>query len=170
MEKVMIDNSAYKLAQQAKDHSDWMSNFEEKRRNEIDQYQKEKSFTDEILALKNRNQELENLLSRPLKQIAQEHPAFKNNYEALINAYKEVQDEILAGWILSQKAYKETAMQVGIEAGKTPEEIKEMAKKNEEVVLNNQSEIDQGNNASTSKILTENLSAIIANRKKNQGK
>lgn len=160
----MIDNSAYKLAQQAKDHSDWMSNFEEKRRNEIDQYQKEKSFTDEILALKNRNQELENLLSRPLKQIAQEHPAFKNNYEALINAYKEVQDEILADWILGQKAYKETAMQLGIQLGKTPEEIKKIASQNVNAVLENKTE--HGNNASSSKTLSENAAAIIAMRKK----
>lgn len=170
MEKVMIDNSAYKLAQQSLEHSEWKLNKTQEWIKDQQHEREIKNATDEILALKNRNQELENLLSRPLKQIAQEHPAFKNNYEALINAYKEVQDEILAGWILSQKAYKETAMQVGIEAGKTPEEIKEMAKKNEEVVLNNQSEIDQGNNASTSKILTENLSAIIAIRKKNQGK
>ena len=160
MEKVMIDNSAYKLAQQAKDHSDWMSNFEEKRRNEIDQYQKEKSFTDEILALKNRNQELENLLSRPLKQIAQEHPAFKNNYEALI----EAQNEILADWILGQKAYRETAMQLGLQLGKTPEEIKNQFSQNVNSVLENKTE--HGNNASSSKTLSENAAAIIAIRKK----
>jgi len=167
MEKVMIDNSAYKLAQQSLEHSEWKLNNTKEWIKDQEHERELKKAADEIIALKNRNQELENLLSRPLKQIAQEHPEFKKNYDVVISAYKEAQDEILAGWILSQKAYKETAMQIGIEVGKTPQEIKEIANKNEEVVLNNQSEIDSGNNASTSKILTDNLSAIIAKRKKN---
>lgn len=121
--------------------------------------------TDEIIALKNRNQELENLLSRPLKQIAQEHPEFKDNYEAVINAYKEAQDEILADWVLSQKAYKETAMLLGFQVGKAPEEVVKMADQQRDTVLNNQSE--HGNNASTSPLLSRHAEAIIAMRKKN---
>lgn len=168
MEKVMIDNSAYKLAQQAKEHSDWKSNFEEKRRNEIDQYQKEQSAASEIIALKNKVTELENLLARPLKQIAQEHPEFKKNYDVLVGAYKEAQEESLAKWILSQKAYRETAMLLGLQVGKTPEEVVNMAEKNKDVVLNNQSEL--GNNASSSPLLQDNAAAIIAMRKKNGNK
>lgn len=160
MEKVMIDNSAYKLAQQAKDHSEWKLNKTQEWIKDQQHEREIKNATDEILALKNRNQELENLLSRPLKQIAQEHPAFKNNYEALI----EAQNEILADWILGQKAYKETAIQLGIQVGKTPEEIKKIASQNVNAVLENKTE--HGNNASSSKTLSENAAAIIAIRKK----
>lgn len=129
-----------------------------------DKYENQlKNATEEILKLKNKNKKLEELLSRPLKEIAQENAEFKENYEILIEAQKE----IIADWILSQKAYKETAMILGMQLGKTPEEIKKMAESNEDVVLNNNSTIDDGNNASSSKTLSNHAAKIIDMRKKN---
>jgi len=170
MEKVMIDNSGYKIAQQITDHSNWKTNFESERRNEFDQNEKNRSHEEQmknaaaqIVELKNKNKKLEELLSRPLKEIAQEHAEFKENYDILIEAQKE----IIADWILSQKAYKETAMILGIQVGKTPEEVKKMAEINEDVVLNNKSNIDNGNNAASSKTLSNHASKILDMRKKN---
>ncbi len=65
-----------------------------------------------------------------MAEIAQANRSFKQAYED--------QMELLAGWMVSQKAFKELAIQFGIEKGLTPDEIRDMGIKKEfDVLLNN---------------------------------
>lgn len=81
-------------------------------------------------------EELENLLSKPMKEIAQKNGAFKETYLK--------QQELMAQFIVSQRAFKEIAMKYGKELGKTPEQVANEARTTEETVKNGQSEF--GNN------------------------
>lgn len=77
------------------------------------------------------------LLSKPMAEIAQYNGDFKAAYEA--------QREMMANWIVSQKAFKEAATDLGIQAGKTKEDVIELGKQAKEDVLNNTTK--HGNNA-----------------------
>ena len=96
------------------------------------------------------------LLSRPMKEIADVSSDFKKTYE--------LQQQMLAEWILAQRAYHETATKIGIEVGKTPEDIRQMASQNANAVLENRTE--HGNNSTTIPLLAEYASAILEARKK----
>lgn len=98
----------------------------------------------------------ENLLSLPMKEIAEKNDKFKETYEA--------QQLFLAKWILSQKAFAETAMQIGVEAGKTTDEVQEIYTQNIASVLVNATKY--GNNAISSPVLKENLTKVIKSIKK----
>lgn len=99
------------------------------------------------------------LLSRPLQEIAAVNGDFKKTYEQ--------QQQLLAEWIMGQKAYKETAMQLGLQVGKNPEEVQNIASGNYTAVLENRTE--HGNNADTNPLLVQHASAILEIRKR-QGK
>ena len=94
---------------------------------------------------------------KPMKEIADMSGDFKKTYE--------LQQQMLAEWIMGQKAYKETAMQLGMQVGKSPEEILQMATQNANAVLENRTQ--HGNNSTTSPTLASYTEAIIAARKKN---
>ena len=97
----------------------------------------DKDYLNEIQKLKDANNGLKEdneyykkLLAKPMVEIAQENKNFKETYEA--------QMELLADWMVSQKAFKELAIQFGIEKGFTPDEIRDMGiKKESDVLLNN---------------------------------
>ena len=89
--------------------------------------------------LERRVQELESiefLLSRPMAEIAQRIPAFKDTY------LKE--REIFAQCILAQKAFAEIAMQYGQALGKTPDQVTSEARQTQELVKDGHSKF--GNN------------------------
>lgn len=91
----------------------------------------------------------EKLLNQPLNVIAQKLedkvPVFKENYEK--------EQLVLADWIVSQKAFKETAMKYGEMAGKTTDEIKKEGLNTEQNVLNSTTKF--GNNVETSPLANE---------------
>lgn len=97
------------------------------------------------------------LLSRPMKEIADMSGDFKKTYE--------LQQQLLAEWIMGQKAYKETAMQLGMALDIPPEQVQKLAAPNYTAVLENRTQ--HGNNADTNPLLAEHACAIIAMRKKN---
>lgn len=70
-----------------------------------------------------------NLLSKPFAEIALHHEGFRSSYEA--------QRELIASWIVSQKAFKEVAIDLGKNFGKEAEEIIELAKEARINVLEN---------------------------------
>jgi hypothetical protein len=127
--------------------------FEAERANKLSQIVNE--LKEDKIKLESEKQFFENLLSLPMKEIAQKNEQFKKTYET--------QQYILAKWILSQKAYAETAMQIGIEAGKTTEEIENIYRENIALVLANATKY--GNNAETNQTLNENAIKIIKNNK-----
>ncbi|MBC3935960.1 hypothetical protein H8K47_11360 [Undibacterium sp. CY7W] len=97
------------------------------------------------------------LLSRPMREIAEISGDFQKAYEQ--------QQQILANWILSQKAYRETAVQLGIAVGKTAEEVQDLVTQNANAVLENRTE--HGNDSNTNPLVKEYASTILAIRKKN---
>ena len=74
------------------------------------------------------------LLSKPMAEIAAQHGGFKAAYEK--------QQEMLASWIVSQRAFKEIAMKYGKMVGKTPEEVIEEVKDVKPEVVEKLSEQD----------------------------
>lgn len=98
------------------------------------------------------------LLSKPMKEIADMSGDFKKTYE--------IQQQMLAEWIMGQKAYRETAMQLGAALDMTPEQVQKVAAPNFAAVLENRTKF--GNNANDgTPTLAERAESIIAIRKKN---
>ncbi|MFZ6673703.1 hypothetical protein [Undibacterium sp. Xuan67W] len=144
-------------------HSQWLENNSRKQVAEWAQNDKDRNTASEIIALKNKVKEYEDLLSRPMKEIAQASGGFKKTYETLV----EAQDEVLANWIVSQKAFRETAKVLAAQLDKTPEEFTEIHQSSINAVLTNQTQHE--NNGNESPLLERHAAAILAIRKK-QGK
>lgn len=77
-----------------------------------------------------------NLLSKPMLEIAMVNGDFRGTYEK--------QQELLGNWMVSQKAFKEVAIKLGAQLGKTPEEIIAEGMATKEKVLDGETEY--GNN------------------------
>lgn len=101
--------------------------------------------------LEGNNAFLESLFTLPMHQMAEKNPHFKAAYDA--------QQLALAKWILSQKAYAETAFVVGIAAGKNAEEILAIYKDSISSVLANATKYN--NNAVANPILKAHADSII---------
>ena len=138
-------------------HSQWLANNSRKQVAEWAQNDKDRNTASEIIALKNKVKEYEDLLSRPMKEIAQANGSFKKTYD--------MEQFALANWIHGQKAFRETSKVIGLKAGMTPEEINEIQKNSLNSVLENRTE--HGNDATTDPVLANHAAAILAIRKKN---
>lgn len=79
------------------------------------------------------------LLTKPMHEIATLNGDFKKTYQE--------QQTILAEWMVSQRAFKELVIQLGIEAGRTKEDIVEEAIATKTKVLN--CETQHGNDFNT---------------------
>ncbi|MCO8321135.1 hypothetical protein ABEG10_11750 [Burkholderia cenocepacia] len=91
---------------------------------------------DEVEELQHEVERYKALLSKPMQEIARQHGGFKRAYEA--------QQKLLADWIVSQKAYKEVAMQFADKLGVSRDEVNKQGSAAEEVILTDQSKF--GNN------------------------
>ena len=100
-------------------------------KNELDQaVEINKELFQAAMKYKEEAEYYKKLLTKPMAEIAQANRSFKETYEK--------QMELLADWMVSQKAFKELAIQFGIEKGLTPDEIRDMGIKKEfDVLLNN---------------------------------
>ena len=78
----------------------------------------------------------EMLLCKPMHEIAAINSNFKETYEA--------QQLIMAEWMVSQKAFKELAIQFGKEKGLTPQEVKKMGLDKEIDVLEDKHDPEHG--------------------------
>ena len=83
------------------------------------------------------------LLAKPMAEIAQANRSFKETYEK--------QMELLADWMVSQKAFKELAIQFGIEKGLTSDEVHQMGLNKELDVLENRNDPSHKTNSNTIK-------------------
>lgn len=90
------------------------------------------------------------LLSKPMHEIANKNENFKNTYV--------LQQQLLADWMVSQKGFKELAVDLGLQLGKTKEEILEQGVANKEKILNNTTK--HNNNAEDSKIISPHIEAL----------
>ena len=107
--------------------------------------------------LKEENRMFRELLSRPMREIAEVSGEFRKTYFE--------QQQLLAEWIMGQKAYKETAMQLGMALDMTPDQVQNVAAPNYTAVLENRTQ--HGNNGSASPTLANHAANILAIRKKN---
>ena len=100
-------------------------------KNELDQaVEINKELFQAAMKYKEEAEYYQKLLAKPMDEIAKANRSFKETYEA--------QMELLADWMVSQKAFKELAIQFGVEKGLTPDEIRDMGiKKRSDVLLNN---------------------------------
>ena len=78
------------------------------------------------------------LLSKPMEEIAAANGDFKATFEK--------QQEIIAGWIVSQKAFRELAYEFGEKLGLSQDQVREQVAEKEKSVLNDTTKY--GNNAS----------------------
>lgn len=104
--------------------------------NQLQAREAKKDLTEANKELKKENEFLKALLARPMAEIAAVNNSFKETYEK--------QQETLGTWMVSQRAFKEIAIQLGLEAGKTKEEIISLEKETRKTVLDNETE--HGNN------------------------
>lgn len=107
-------------------------------RNEVvDMYN---NLLDEHEDLKAENEKYKQLLCKPMAEIAAVNENFKETYEK--------QMEIMAEWMVSQKAFKELAIQFGFEKGLTHKEVIDIGNQKKLDVLDNKNEEKHGTNSS----------------------
>jgi hypothetical protein len=94
----------------------------------------------------------EDLLSKPLEEIAETNGNFMVNYEKKM--------EVMAEWMVSQKAFKELAIQFGFEMGHSAEETIAMANDKKIDVLDNKHNPEHGSNANGLPFLEERSTKI----------
>ncbi|MBX9676703.1 MAG: hypothetical protein K2V71_08900 [Methylotenera sp.] len=114
-------------------------NEQEKRVRDYDQLQSDienglrhNATKAKIKALEDEVEYYKNLLTKPMIEIA----ALNNDFE---ETYHE-QQTIIGEWMVSQRAFKELAIKLGIETGRTKEEVIQEGLANDVKVLNNQTE------------------------------
>ena len=130
-------------------------------KNDIDLLNEIEELRDHNQVLKHDNEYYNRLLAKPMAEIAAENHKFKETYEK--------QMELLADWMVSQKAFKELAIQFGIEKGLTPDEVHKMGLDNELDVLENKNDPLHKTNSNTIKGIdnyVENLKNKFHSRRK----
>jgi len=110
-------------AKQYESETDYLLHLGTKLADKLETVQKQLEQSKEEIQL------YKDLLSKPFAEIAAYHKGFNATYES--------QKELLAGWIVSQKAFRELSMNFGEEMGKTQEDITELAKISKLNVLEN---------------------------------
>jgi hypothetical protein len=110
-----------------------------------------------IKSLEQENEFYKNLLSRPMQEIASQNGDFKKTYDE--------QQQLLAEWILGQKAFRETSKILSSKLGQSEGEFAELQKFSINAVLQNNTQF--GNDASTNPVLNHHAEQILAIRKRN---
>lgn len=103
----------------------------------------------------------ENLLAKPLSEIAEVNGNFGVNYQKIMLTVAE--------WMLSQKAFKATAIEIGAALGKSVDEIIQMGNAKKMDVLDDKFDPEHGCNANAIPLIEENrekLRATISTKKK----
>ena len=112
-------------------------------KNELDQaVEINKELFQAVMKYKEEAEYYQKLLTKPMADIAQANRSFKETYEK--------QMELLAEWMVSQKAFKELAIQFGIEKGLTPTEVMQMGLNKKIDVLENRHDINHNTNVGDS--------------------
>jgi hypothetical protein len=105
-----------------------------------------------IRELEGQVEDYEILLCKPMHEIAAVNGKFKETYQE--------QMEIMANWMVSQKAFKELAIQFGYNQGLEIEKVKEMAVTRKLDVLESRNPEKHGTNANEDEFLEEHVDTI----------
>jgi len=92
------------------------------------------------------------LLCKPMAEIAEKNGNFKETYEK--------QMELMATWMVSQKAFKQLAIEFGAEKGLTTDEVIEMGKDKEIDVLESNNDEANNTNANNSSIIRPKIEQL----------
>ena len=112
-------------------------------KNELDQaVEINKELFQAVMKYKEEAEYYQKLLTKPMAEIAQANRSFKETYEA--------QMDLLAEWMVSQKAFKELAIQFGIEKGLTSDEVIKMGLDKKIDVLENRHDVSHNTNVGDS--------------------
>ena len=112
-------------------------------KNELDQaVEINKKLFQATIKYKEEAEYYKKLLAKPMAEIAQANRSFKETYEA--------QMDLLAEWMVSQKAFKELAIQFGIEKGLTSDEVIKMGLDKKIDVLENRHDVSHNTNVGDS--------------------
>ena len=112
-------------------------------KNELDQaVEINKELFQAAMKYKEEAEYYQKLLTKPMAEIAQANRSFKETYEA--------QMDLLAEWMVSQKAFKELAIQFGIEKGLTSDEVIKMGLDKKIDVLENRHDVSHNTNVGDS--------------------
>lgn len=110
-------------------------------------------------ALAGKNRELEreiekykNILSMPMAEIASVDENFKKNYET--------QMELIATWMVSQKAFKELAIELGAEKGLSADAVIELGNAKKIDVLDNKHSSHHGSNADDVEVISKRIDLL----------
>lgn len=114
---------------------------------------REEELQGEIDALELRLRTYQQLLRQPLAAIAESHEEFKANY------LKE--QENLADWMVSQKSYKELAINLGKRLGMTIEEVLQQGSAGAKAVLTDQNAPEHNTIASNSNVIRPHIEALL---------
>ena len=122
-------------------------------KNELDQaVEINKELFQAAMKYKEEAEYYQKLLTKPMAEIAQANRSFKETYEA--------QMDLLAEWMVSQKAFKELAIQFGIEKGLTPDEVHQMGLNKELDVLENKNDPSHKTNSNTIKGIEQHIDSL----------
>ena len=112
-------------------------------KNELDQaVEINKELFQAVMKYKEEAEYYQKLLAKPMDEIAKANRSFKETYEA--------QMDLLAEWMVSQKAFKELAIQFGIEKGLTSDEVIKMGLDKKIDVLENRHDVSHNTNVGDS--------------------
>ena len=112
-------------------------------KNELDQaVEINKELFQAAMKYKEEAEYYQKLLAKPMDEIAKANRSFKETYEA--------QMDLLAEWMVSQKAFKELAIQFGIEKGLTSDEVIKMGLDKKIDVLENRHDVSHNTNVGDS--------------------
>jgi uncharacterized lipoprotein len=93
------------------------------------------------------------LLAQPMQVIAAHNHDFKKTYEE--------QQTLLADWMVSQKAFKELAIQLGLEKCMSIEEVIEIAQDNVINVLNDKNNPNHNTNSSDDSFISKRIEVLL---------
>lgn len=110
--------------------------------------------------LKNENDAYRSLLSAPFAEIAEKDANFKAAYEQ--------QMELMADWMVSQKAFKELAIEFGLDKGYSPEQVIEMGRDKEIDVLEDRHNPDHNTNAGDGNTIAPKKEKLVDRFHKNK--
>lgn len=109
-------------------------------RNEVKKLKTENAdLKRKLLIANDEAEEYSDLLCKPMREIAARNGNFKDTYDK--------QMEIMADWMVSQKAFKELAIQFGFEKGINKDETVKIAQSKKQGVLNQEHDPNNNTNA-----------------------
>ena len=130
-------------------------------KNELDQaVEINKELFQAAMKYKEEAEYYQKLLAKPMDEIAKANRSFKETYEA--------QMELFADWMVSQKAFKELAIQFGLEKGLSPDEVIQMGKDKKLDVLENKHDASHNTNVTDDQFIVNRKEVLMDKIKKSK--